>query len=158
MSPAVSKKVKKFNQLCKNNKRTLRNSDYMTFFRQSVIARDNHTCQRCGSTSRPEAHHMFPYENFEEYRLNIDSGITLCHNCHTEYHQKYDADNSVNPDTLWEFINAPIPTHKYSVQLSTVLDIEAENKSQLMSIIDDILKEMNMEDFEWNYEIKATEQ
>jgi hypothetical protein len=42
-----------------------------------VKARDNFSCQFCGSVYRPCAHHIVPRE-IKPYRYDLDNGITLC--------------------------------------------------------------------------------
>lgn len=41
---------------------------------RAIKRRDDYRCQRCGSTSRPEAHHL--------HGITHDAGVTLCHDCH----------------------------------------------------------------------------
>ena len=48
----------------------------------AVKARDNQTCQRCGSTNEVRAHHIIPVSQNIKEALNIDNGITLCSKCH----------------------------------------------------------------------------
>ena len=46
--------------------------------------RDENVCQMCGSTIKPEGHHMFDY--IFGGAANSDNIITLCHNCHKKVH------------------------------------------------------------------------
>ena len=51
-------------------------------WRSAVLARDK-CCQVCGQKAkRLNAHHLIPRE-FEEYRWNVDNGMTLCVHHHT---------------------------------------------------------------------------
>jgi hypothetical protein len=56
-------------------------------WRQSVLARDNAQCQRCGETDGVlVAHHLLSWEDHPELRFDVDNGLTLCEPCHFEEH------------------------------------------------------------------------
>ena len=56
---------------------------------QDVFARDDYTCQKCGRRGvKLNAHHVFPFANFPECRLETWNGVTLCVKCHKELHGK----------------------------------------------------------------------
>ncbi len=42
-----------------------------------IKARDNWACVICGSTYKPQAHHLVPREH-KQYKYEPDNGITLC--------------------------------------------------------------------------------
>jgi hypothetical protein len=64
----------------------IRASFVYKIWKQSVLNRDNHTCQFCESKKKPlHAHHIFPFKDYPEDRFNIDNGITLCGDCHGEF-------------------------------------------------------------------------
>mgnify|MGYP003593073421 FL=1 len=149
---AVPKKIKKFKQLQKRNKKVLRHSNDYSLWRQMVVSRDNYVCQKCGKEGSSEAHHIFDYNTNEALRLNIDSGITLCHKCHTEYHAQY-GDN-INIDTLQEFFAQSVPMKKYLVTLSTQVEFEAEDRGDLGYMIDDLIREERFQGFDWDYNVK----
>ncbi len=57
-------------------------------WRKAVYERDNYTCQKCGQVGyRLNAHHIESYRENKEKRTDIDNGITLCFDCHMEYHR-----------------------------------------------------------------------
>lgn len=58
---------------------------------QSVFKRDNYTCQICGDNKggNLNAHHIESYNNNPTLRLELSNGITLCEDCHIEFHHQY---------------------------------------------------------------------
>ena len=75
----------------RENGRTV-NPGYYVFVK-GVMARDNYTCRICGFTSQGgtglNAHHLNSYDWDKENRTNIDNGITLCKDCHKDFHTHY---------------------------------------------------------------------
>ena len=67
-------------------------------WRFSVYARDNFICRRCGSRGGKrglEAHHIKNWASNKDLRYDVNNGITLCYNCHKEFHKRYGkCDNS----------------------------------------------------------------
>ena len=60
-------------------------------WRKEVYARDNYICQCCGDNKghNLNAHHILPYMQYSQYRFDVNNGITLCKNCHKEFHRLY---------------------------------------------------------------------
>lgn len=61
-------------------------------WRKKVFERDNYTCQCCdisGSKITLNAHHLNSYHWDIEGRTDLNNGITLCINCHNDFHNKY---------------------------------------------------------------------
>lgn len=65
-----------------------RNNYQYRKWRQSVLKRDGYKCAICGSKKNLEAHHIKPFAHFENYRLDINNGITLCRKCHKQVHKE----------------------------------------------------------------------
>lgn len=67
-----------------------RSNDEYTKLVNNVFIRDRYTCQCCGQYSKElEAHHMNSYDIHIDERYDINNMITLCHNCHANFHKKY---------------------------------------------------------------------
>lgn len=66
-----------------------RNSKNSILWKKTILTKDNFSCKACGSISFLEIHHINNFSEFPELRLAIDNGITLCHNCHVEFHKQY---------------------------------------------------------------------
>ena len=54
-------------------------------WRKSVFSRDKHVCQYCGAVGgKLQAHHIFRFSHFKEFRFETWNGITLCEKCHNK--------------------------------------------------------------------------
>ena len=63
--------------------------------RKKIYERDWYTCQSCLSIGgRLNAHHIFNWSNNKGYRLDPCNLITLCENCHKEFHSLYGYKNT----------------------------------------------------------------
>lgn len=60
-------------------------------FRKQVYERDNYTCKICGDNKGGNlvAHHLNSYDWCKEKRTSIDNAVTLCENCHKQFHFIY---------------------------------------------------------------------
>lgn len=64
-------------------------------WRNLVYVRDAHTCQVCRKTGDTlNAHHLNSWNTDKENRFNVDNGITLCINCHKNFHTFYGYGNN----------------------------------------------------------------
>lgn len=72
---------------------------------KNVFERDNYTCQRCGQFGgKLNAHHIYNYAEYKELRTDVSNGITLCKECHKEFHKTYGYSRN-NEYQIKEFIN-----------------------------------------------------
>lgn len=83
-------------------------------WRKKIFDRDLYTCKKCGAKSKYgsgsvelNAHHIFNWRDNECLRYNIDNGITLCNNCHNEFHIRY-GKRFNNEDQLNEYLKEKI--------------------------------------------------
>lgn len=60
-------------------------------WRKSVYERDSYVCRCCGYDKGKilNAHHLNGYDWDEEHRVDTDNGVTLCKECHKEFHDIY---------------------------------------------------------------------
>ena len=90
------------------NKRIRRSMEF-SLWRKAVFERDNYTCQRCGARGGNgkavclHPHHILNFAQYPKLRFIVDNGITLCKNCHIEFHKKYGSKNNTR-EQLEEFL------------------------------------------------------
>jgi len=59
-------------------------------WRADVYLRDDYTCQKCGNkTGTLNAHHIEGYADNRGLRTELSNGITLCEDCHNNFHSIY---------------------------------------------------------------------
>ena len=103
-----------------------------TEFVKKVLARDNYTCQCCGkkSVSNLAVHHLDSYNWCKDKRTDVTNGITLCDNCHDNFHLLYGkGDNTREQFEEWLGYTIPLLDNCYGDLpiARQVYDIE-ENK------------------------------
>jgi hypothetical protein len=66
-----------------------------TEFRREVFKRDDYTCQCCGNRGGDlVAHHKDGYHWCEKKRLDKNNGVTLCKDCHIDFHTIFGTKNN----------------------------------------------------------------
>lgn len=89
------------------NEKIRKNIEYR-LWRESVFARDNWTCRKCGKRgNRLHAHHIKNFAQWQELRFAIDNGITFCKDCHKDFHHVYGTKNNIKEQII-EFLNIKI--------------------------------------------------
>lgn len=79
-------------------------------WRKQVFNRDFYTCQCCGDRNghgysvKLCAHHIKNWKDYPDERYIVDNGITLCEECHKEFHSRYGKKNN-NGKQLNEFLS-----------------------------------------------------
>lgn len=62
---------------------------YVDFIRK-VLERDNFTCIKCGTyRENLEVHHLDSYKDNPDKRVLTENGITICKNCHDDFHCRF---------------------------------------------------------------------
>lgn len=86
----------------------IRKSSEWKEWRESVFTRDDYTCQCCfevGGILHP--HHIINSAQVIESRFDINNGVTLCRECHTDFHHIYGT-RSNTLEQIVEFIEEEI--------------------------------------------------
>lgn len=65
-----------------------RYEDSYKAFRRAVFARDK-KCVVCGATKNKVVHHLDGYAENQEKRTDINNAVTLCEDCHKDFHRLY---------------------------------------------------------------------
>lgn len=87
---------------------SIRESTKYKQWRLAIYERDDYTCQCCGNNiGNINAHHIENFANLynevDEIIFNHDNGITLCKDCHEEFHSVFGRKDN-NENQLWNFI------------------------------------------------------
>lgn len=88
---------------------TGRYSTEYSYWRETVFARDDYTCQKCRCRGVIlNAHHRKSYIKYESLRLDVENGITLCEYCHRLFHSIYGLKNFTEYDLSLFLGNAKV--------------------------------------------------
>ena len=72
-------------------------------WRTRVLKRDGFTCVKCSSNENLQVHHLWGYKENHELAIVDSNGVTLCKDCHDQYHNingYYD----INPRDFEDFM------------------------------------------------------
>jgi len=90
----------------------IRHSIEFRLWSEAIFARDNWICQKCGKKGGElHAHHILNFAKYPELRFAIDNGITLCKDCHKEFHKRYGNRNNTKGQ-LEEFLKQAKSTNE----------------------------------------------
>jgi hypothetical protein len=68
---------------------------------KQIFERDNYICQKCYIRGgKLNAHHLDGHHWCEEKRLDLTNGITLCEECHKDFHKLYGKKNNTKEQFL----------------------------------------------------------
>lgn len=121
--------------------------EYTTFVR-NVLKRDNYTCQCCQkkSTKDLEVHHLDSYDWCVEKRLEETNAITLCKNCHGNFHSKYGRGNN-HKEQYEEWIGYCITLINNDEELETARKIYCYEEKKIYK---------NAEEFAQEHQLKSS--
>ena len=99
----------KYKLICESELEDDRNSYNYEKWKNKVMARDSFKCVLCGRSDGIEVHHILPYSDYQENRLDINNGITLCKFCHSakykgSFHNIYGTVNNTK-EQFEEYVN-----------------------------------------------------
>lgn len=119
--------------------------EYREFIKR-VLNRDNFTCYCCGEKEgRMEVHHLDGYDWCKEKRTDETNGITLCKNCHKNFHSNYGMGNNTK-EQFEEWIGHTLEElKKYDGKLPTAKKIYCLEEDKIYNSADEfsILKEVH---------------
>lgn len=73
-------------------------------WRKAVFERDNYSCFNCGERGVDlNAHHIYSYARYPELRTRLENGITLCKECHNQFHEHYGRED-FTPNDTWGYL------------------------------------------------------
>ena len=120
--------------------------EYIEFIKK-VLKRDNYTCQCCGDNNTKhdiEVHHLDGYDWCKEKRTDESNGITLCKNCHKNFHSIYGFGNNTK-EQFEEWIgNAIGELEKYNGELPTARKIYCVEENKIYDNALELAKEWNV--------------
>ncbi len=58
-------------------------------WKDKVKNRDNNRCINCGNPDNLHAHHLQSFHAYPDKRIEVDNGVTLCDDCHVDFHKQY---------------------------------------------------------------------
>ena len=71
-----------------------RNTKENDQWRKAIYKRDGNVCRACGMRRMLHAHHLFNWSEYPQFRYRLYNGITLCENCHEDFHKLYGKKNN----------------------------------------------------------------
>lgn len=78
------------NKSCENKSYDERSTNEYATLRAKTFERDKYICVHCGKNCRVlNMHHLDNYKHYKDERLAEDNVVTLCYNCHKEFHRLY---------------------------------------------------------------------
>lgn len=84
---ALKSQIKYMKKLGKSFDMTSTEYSYaLNAWSKTIKKLDNNMCKNCGSTENLNAHHIMPKGEYPELSLDLDNGVTLCEDCHSEVH------------------------------------------------------------------------
>lgn len=126
--------------------------EYIEFIKK-VLARDNYTCQCCGkSYNNMEVHHLNGYNWFIKGRTDETNAVTLCENCHGNFHSIYGKGNNTKEQYEKWIGYTLVELEKYNGILPTTRKVYCFEENKVYDGAQDIAKEWNV-NWTWVYNV-----
>lgn len=126
-----------------DRKRTRSYEEYSTFIR-SVLKRDGYHCKYCGSSQNIEVHHLDGYNWCIDRRTDVTNGITLCHNCHFNFHSKYGVGNNTKEQFFKWSKNVEINLNSCNFKLSPTKQVYCYEEKRIYTSVYEFAREHNL--------------
>lgn len=114
-----------FDESLTEEERNARNQKNYKKWVKVVKKRDDKKCELCNSNSKIAAHHFYSFREYESIRFDVDNGITLCQECHRDFHDQYGYNNN-NIDQFIDYCS-----EKYSFLINDLLQVKGRLISRL---------------------------
>ena len=115
-----------------------------TYFIKRVLARDKYTCQCCGNKGQNlEVHHLDGYEWCKEKRTDDTNGITLCHNCHKNFHSIY-GNGGNTKEQFDEWFGSIIKLLKYNEEITPTRKVYCIETNTVYRSVKEVCMEFNI--------------
>jgi len=122
-------------------------------FSKKVLARDHYTCQCCGQEHGDlNAHHLDGYDWCKDKRTDETNGITLCKNCHKNFHSLYSYGNNTK-EQFQEWIGHAIEVLKFKGKLQTTRKIYCIEEDKVYDSVKDFIKKWGLKDSSGIYDV-----
>ena len=117
--------------------------EYIAFIKR-VLARDHYTCQCCGKKHEElEVHHLNGYSWYIEGRTDDTNALTLCSNCHTNYHSQYGNKHSTKEE-FEEWFGMSINLLKSGIKILPCRQIYCVETDKVYKNAQEVCKEFNI--------------
>ena len=116
--------------------------EYKEFIKK-VLARDHYTCQCCGNYSKDlDVHHLNSYNWYIEGRTDEINGITLCKECHKNFHLLYGYGDNTK-EQYENFVGYTVDPQKYNELLTKRMQMYCIEEDKIYDNPDDFAKQHN---------------
>ena len=121
-----------------------RHSLEYTNFIKLVLKRDDYTCQCCGSVHGDlKVHHLDGYNWCVEKRTDITNGITLCEECHNNFHSLYGYGNNTK-EQFEEWFGEALSQQAYNGTLQSMRQVYCIEENKIYYSVNDLAKRWHM--------------
>ena len=127
----------------------MKGRDYHEYdeFIKRVLCRDNFTCQCCGATNcKLNVHHLNGYDWYIEGRIDDTNGISLCENCHKNFHSIYGYGNNTKEQFEEWFGKTLKQLEKYNGTIPPLREVYCFETNQVYQNVFEAAQEFNITD------------